>query len=130
MRYLNSFLNERVENYSKHISKPELARKGCSRLSPYIAWGNLSIRQVYTAAWESRKKGTFKRQIDNFASRLRWQAHFIQKFEMESTMEFIAVNKGYRKLNQRRIQDLNATRSVIILIIKFSFLFQFSIISE
>ena len=29
-----------------------------------------------------------------------------------------------------RIQDLNATRSVNILIIKFSFLFQFSIISE
>lgn len=100
MRYLNSFLNGRVENYSKHISKPELARKGCSRLSPYIAWGNLSIRQVYTAAWETRGKGKYKRPIDNFASRLRWQAHFIQKFEMESQMEFVAVNKGYRKLNQ------------------------------
>lgn len=100
MRYLNSFLNGRVENYSKHISKPELARKGCSRLSPYIAWGNLSIRQVYTAAWETRKKGKYQRPIDNFASRLRWQAHFIQKFEMESRMEFVAVNKGYRMLKQ------------------------------
>lgn len=100
MRYLNSFLKERIENYSKHISKPELSRKGCSRLSPYIAWGNLSIRQVYTAAWETRKNSNSKRQIDNFASRLRSQAHFIQKFEMESEMEFIAVNKGYRKLNQ------------------------------
>jgi deoxyribodipyrimidine photo-lyase len=100
MRYLNSFLKERVVNYSKHISKPELARKGCSRLSPYIAWGNLSIRQVYTAAWETRKNSPSKRQIDNFASRLRWQAHFIQKFEMECSMEFIAVNKGFRQLNQ------------------------------
>ena len=100
MRYLDSFLKERVENYSKHISKPELGRKGCSRLSPYIAWGNLSIRQVYTAAWETRKNSKSKRQIDNFASRLRWQAHFIQKFEMESEMEFIAVNKGYRQLKQ------------------------------
>ena len=100
LRYLNTFLNERAENYSKHISKPELARKGCSRLSPYIAWGNLSIRQIYTAAWETRQQGKYKRQIDNFASRLRWQAHFIQKFEMESQMEFVAVNKGYRQLNQ------------------------------
>jgi deoxyribodipyrimidine photo-lyase len=100
MRYLDSFLKERVENYSKHISKPELGRKGCSRLSPYIAWGNLSIRQVYTAAWETRKNSKSKRQIDNFTSRLRWQAHFIQKFEMESEMEFIAVNKGYRQLKQ------------------------------
>ena len=100
MRYLKSFLSDRVENYSKHISKPELARKGCSRLSPYISWGNLSIRQVYTAAWETRQNSKSKRQIDNFASRLRWQAHFIQKFEMESSMEFVAVNKGFRKLNQ------------------------------
>jgi deoxyribodipyrimidine photo-lyase len=101
MRYLTTFLNERVENYSKHISKPELSRKSCSRLSPYIAWGNLSIRQVYTLAWETRQNSKFKRAIDNFASRLRWQAHFIQKFEMESQMEFVAVNKGYRNLNQK-----------------------------
>ncbi len=100
VKYLNTFLNERVDNYSKHISKPELARKGCSRLSPYIAWGNLSIRQVYTAAWNASLKGKYKRQISNFASRLRWQSHFIQKFEMESEMEFVAVNKGFRKLNQ------------------------------
>ncbi|MFD2909160.1 deoxyribodipyrimidine photo-lyase/cryptochrome family protein [Flavobacterium ardleyense] len=101
MRYMNSFFEGRVQNYSSHISKPELARKGCSRLSPYIAWGNLSIRQVYTRAWEVHQQGKFKRSITNFASRLRWQGHFIQKFEMESDMEFIAVNKGYRNLKQR-----------------------------
>jgi deoxyribodipyrimidine photo-lyase len=100
LRYMHSFFEERVQNYSNHISKPELGRKGCSRLSPYIAWGNLSIRQVYTKAWEMYQQEKFKRQISNFASRLRWQAHFIQKFEMESTMEFISVNKGYRNLNQ------------------------------
>ncbi|WP_297512202.1 deoxyribodipyrimidine photo-lyase [Flavobacterium sp.] len=98
LRYLESFLNERVENYSRHISKPELGRKGCSRLSPYIAWGNLSIREIYHRTWEIRKQGKFKRQIDNFASRLRWQAHFIQKFEMECSMEFHPVNKGYLNL--------------------------------
>ncbi|MFN3969498.1 FAD-binding domain-containing protein [Flavobacterium sp.] len=100
MRYLNSFLYGRVENYSRHISKPEAARKGCSRLSPYIAWGNLSIRQVYQAAILKAQNGKYKRQIANFASRLRWQAHFIQKFEMECEMEFVAVNKGYRELKQ------------------------------
>ena len=45
-----------------------------------------------------------------------------------------STNKNYEKntLPRRfwRIQDLNATRSVNILIIKFSFLFQFCIISE
>lgn len=98
VRYLNSFFDERVENYSRHISKPELGRKSCSRLSPYIAWGNVSVREVYQHAWQKRQKGQFKRQIDNFASRLRWQAHFIQKFEMECSMEFDPVNKGYLNL--------------------------------
>lgn len=100
LRYLNTFLNERVQNYSKHISKPELGRKSCSRLSPYITWGNLSIRQVYQASWNKRQEGKYKKQIDNFVSRLRWQAHFIQKFEMEPEMEFQAINKAFRNLNQ------------------------------
>lgn len=100
MRYLKSFLEERVVNYSKHISKPELGRLSCSRISPYITWGNLSMRQVCHLALKFRDQKKNVRQIDNFASRLRWQAHFIQKFEMECHMEFIAVNKGYRKLEQ------------------------------
>ena len=83
LRYLQSFLNERVVNYSKHISKPDLGRLSCSRLSPYIAWGNLSMRQILHSAMEYRDKKKNVRQLDNFASRLRWQAHFIQKFEME-----------------------------------------------
>lgn len=99
-KYLKSFLNSRVDNYSKHISKPELARKGCSRLSPYIAWGNLSIKQIYHEGSNKVQDGKYKLQIQNFASRLRWQAHFIQKFEMENQMEFIAINKGYRDLKQ------------------------------
>lgn len=102
LRYLNSFLEERVINYSKHISKPELGRKSCSRLSPYITWGNLSVRQIYHASWKKRQQGKNKRAIDNFASRLRWQAHFIQKFEMEPEMEFQAINKAYRNLQQNK----------------------------
>ena len=35
-----------------------------------------------------------------FGSRLRWQSHFIQKFEMECSMEFESINKGYLQLEQ------------------------------
>lgn len=99
-KYLVSFLKNRVANYSRHISKPDLGRKSCSRLSPYITWGNLSIKMVYQRSLEARSGKKNVRQIDNFLSRLRWQAHFIQKFEMECHIEFIAVNQGYRNLNQ------------------------------
>lgn len=107
VRYLKSFLEERVANYSRHISKPELGRQSCSRISPYIAWGNLSIRQVIQLSMQFREKKKNVRQIDNFTSRLRWQAHFIQKFEMECHMEFLAVNKGYRNLKQTVIPEFH-----------------------
>ncbi|MFD2550678.1 deoxyribodipyrimidine photo-lyase/cryptochrome family protein [Bizionia sediminis] len=99
-KYLHSFLGGRYKNYMFHISKPALSRKSCSRLSPYIAWGNLSVRQVYQAAKNVKTTGPNNKQLAAFRSRLRWQAHFIQKFEMEHIMEQASVNKGYHKLKK------------------------------
>ena len=98
-KYANSFFETRHENYMQHISKPALARESCSRISPYIAWGNLSIRQVYHKALACKNEAN-KRDLGAFVSRLRWQAHFIQKFEMEHTMENESINKGYNKLKK------------------------------
>lgn len=98
-KYALSFFNERHKKYMFHISKPELSRKSCSRLSPYIAWGNVSIRQIFQKAL-SYKNETNKKHLGAFISRLRWQAHFIQKFEMEHTMENASINKGYHKLKK------------------------------
>lgn len=100
-KYLQTFFDNRYHNYSSHISKPLLARKSCSRLSPYIAWGNLSSRQVLQKATTFRLHCNDKKQIDSFLSRLTWQAHFIQKFEMEEIMEFESVNKGFHSLNKK-----------------------------
>jgi deoxyribodipyrimidine photo-lyase len=100
LKYLNSFLNKRHENYIFHISKPKLSRSSCSRLSPYLAWGNLSIREVFHYSKEIKTTTTQKKSIDAFTSRLRWQSHFIQKFEMEHTMEKESINKGFQKLKK------------------------------
>ena len=100
-KYLETFFNERYFNYGSHISKPLLARKSCSRLSPYIAWGNLSTREVLQKAATFRLQCSDPKQIDSFVSRLTWQAHFIQKFEMEEIMEFESVNKGFHSLQKK-----------------------------
>ena len=99
-RYLNSFFEGRYQNYQTHISKPDLARKSCSRLSPYIAYGNLSMRQVLQRTELEKEKGKKGFGIKAFESRLRWQAHFIQKFEMECRMEFESINRGYHGLKK------------------------------
>ena len=98
-RYANTFFDKRHEKYMFNISKPALARESCSRLSPYIAWGNVSIRQIFQEALKHKTTAN-KKHIGAFISRLRWQAHFIQKFEMEHTMENASINKGYQKLKK------------------------------
>jgi deoxyribodipyrimidine photo-lyase len=94
-RYLDSFVKERYVNYSKHISKPALSRKGCSRLSPYLAYGNISMRMVYQYTNQFYETSKNKRAILNFVSRLHWHCHFMQKFEDECRMEFENVNRAY-----------------------------------
>ncbi len=100
LKYLSSFLKERHSNYMFHISKPELARSSCSRISPYIAWGNLSVREVYHQAYHLKQTAKHKKALEAFMSRLRWQTHFVQKFEMEHTMEEASINKGFHKLKK------------------------------
>jgi deoxyribodipyrimidine photo-lyase len=97
---LHYFLNNNYHNYSRHISKPLQSRTSCSRLSVYLAWGNLSLRQVYQAAKAIYSKASAKRSLQNFISRLHWHSHFIQKFEMEHRMERETLNRGFKDLNQ------------------------------
>ncbi|TDB63490.1 cryptochrome/deoxyribodipyrimidine photo-lyase family protein [Arundinibacter roseus] len=95
-RYMESFFDQRSAQYSKSISKPEASRRGCSRLSPYLAWGNVSVRMVYQRFRVAMQAGIIsKRNLNSFASRLVWHCHFIQKFESESRIEFENLNRGY-----------------------------------
>ena len=97
-RYMDSFIKERYVNYSLQISKPALSRKSCSRLSPYLTYGNISMRMIYRYTRQHYEKSSNKRALSNFISRLHWHCHFIQKFEDECRMEFENVNKGYDAL--------------------------------
>ncbi len=94
-KYLNSFLSNRISQYSYNISKPFESRKSCSRLSPFLSWGNLSLRQVYHSAKNSQIKSKDNFHLKNFLSRIRWNNHFIQKFEMDCKYETDFLNKAY-----------------------------------
>lgn len=97
-RYLHSFIAGRGEQYHKYISKPMASRTSCSRLSPYLSWGNISIRQAYQTVFFASKKSTNKFGYRSFLTRLKWHCHFIQKFEVDCTYETQCVNQGYELL--------------------------------
>ncbi len=99
-KYLSSFLSGRHLNYSRQISKPESSRVSCSRLSPYLAYGNLSMKQVYQATMQVYSGSTAKRALSAFISRLHWRCHFIQKFEDEYRIEFENFNRAYNALEK------------------------------
>lgn len=97
-RYLKSFAEKRGFNYQTHISKPTESRTSCSRLSPYIAWGNLSVKQVFQCIGTHPNGTQHSRAFSAMLTRLHWHCHFIQKFEMECSYENQCINKGYELL--------------------------------
>jgi deoxyribodipyrimidine photo-lyase len=98
-RTLQSFLTERGGNYHREMSSPNTAYDACSRLSPYLAWGALSMREVVQTtrhrqdgldqqrATASQTGTHWKRALAAFEGRLHWHCHFIQKLESEPHIE-------------------------------------------
>ncbi|MEO1586637.1 MAG: deoxyribodipyrimidine photo-lyase [Bacteroidota bacterium] len=97
-RYLMSFLEKRHPKYNKHISKPELSRTSCGRISPYLTWGNLSIKQVFQLCQHYKDKTKARQALRSFQSRLMWRDHFIQKFEMEESLEYQNQNPVFNRI--------------------------------
>lgn len=98
---VQSFFSQRGQKYAFNLSSPSASQHFCSRLSPYLAWGNLSVRQVYQQVLSHWHRPGWRQSMMAFSSRLHWHCHFIQKFESECEMEFRAVNRGYEDLPRK-----------------------------
>ena len=116
LQVLDEFLSDRCARYRGGISSPLSAPSACSRLSPYLALGCLSLREVVQAthhrlaqlaeqtcmappdeqAWSARQQAG----LHAFISRLHWHCHFIQKLESEPEIEWRNVHRGYDGLRE------------------------------
>ncbi|MEM9191753.1 MAG: FAD-binding domain-containing protein [Myxococcota bacterium] len=102
---LSSFLRERSPAYREHMSSPVTAERSCSRLSPYLAWGAVSLRRAVQATARHRSRvqrenPAWAESLDAFRSRLQWHCHFIQKLESEPRIETENMHSGYDALWQ------------------------------
>jgi deoxyribodipyrimidine photo-lyase len=105
-KYLRSFTQTRGKSYSYHISKPTESRKSCSRISPYLAWGNISIKQAYQFVKTHENFNKYKRSFGGMLTRLKWHCHFIQKFEVECAYKYSCINRGYEFLEREDKPEL------------------------
>jgi len=102
---LLDFLHDRSAHYRGGISSPLSAPEACSRLSPYLAHGCLSMREVVqaTRGQLATLSPAEKRQrlgLQGFISRLYWHCHFIQKLESEPELEWRNLHRGYDGLRE------------------------------
>ncbi|MEM9375876.1 MAG: FAD-binding domain-containing protein, partial [Pseudomonadota bacterium] len=73
----------------------------CSRLSPHLAWGSLSMRETAQAGWARQRqlkadgvKGGWRGAMSSFQGRLHWRDHFTQKLEDEPALEVRNLHTG------------------------------------
>ncbi|MEM9843978.1 MAG: FAD-binding domain-containing protein [Pseudomonadota bacterium] len=104
LRCLASFLNERGAGYRADMSSPLAGATSCSRLSPHLAWGTLSMREVAQTTWTRQRElktlpkseqGTWRGALNSFNGRLHWHCHFMQKLEDEPRLEFENLHRAY-----------------------------------
>jgi deoxyribodipyrimidine photo-lyase len=91
LELLESFLAERGQGYVKGLSSPITAGVCCSRLSPHLAFGTLSLREIVHASRRRRGPRAFE-------ERLHWHCHFMQKLESEPELEFREAHPAYAGL--------------------------------
>ncbi len=101
IRTLNSFVKKRHKNYSKKMSSPLTAENSCSRLSPHITFGTISIKSIINKIKNiCNEKDIEKSSIEAFKKRLAWHCHFIQKLYDEPKIEYQNLHPLYDGLRE------------------------------
>jgi len=108
---LASFLSDRGRQYRTAMSSPLSGATSCSRLSPHLAFGTVSLRETAQATWARLRelKGdnspdarAFRSSLISFSGRLHWHCHFIQKLESEPEIEFRELHPLLRGMRPER----------------------------
>lgn len=113
-KLLHTFINGRASRYRGGISSPLSSECAGSRLSPYLTWGVLSMREVVQSLRKQKKtieanpaiypKGLLAGLV-GFESRLHWHCHFMQKLESEPAMEFQNLHPAFNDLRDERYES-------------------------
>lgn len=134
-RMLHTFLHARGTNYRAAMSSPLEGWEACSRLSPYLAWGHLSVRTAWQATLERIEDLKAQRDearrpalvsddlppveapdarwvpsLVSFEKRLAWHCHFMQKLEDEPAIEFRNMNRAFDGLRPTTMSEVDRAR--------------------
>ena len=103
VQVLEEFLHHRGQLYRRAMSSPLSAETACSRLSPYLAYGAITVREVVQITSQRQAALTGSRNgwlgsLASFQSRLAWRDHFTQKLEDQPDIESRCLHPAYEGL--------------------------------
>ena len=112
---LTSFLESRGARYHKEMSSPVTAFESCSRLSPHLSHGTISLKTIYQTinthkltlkSLSKSERGTWIGALSAILGRLRWHCHFMQKLEDEPSIEFKNLHPAHDMLEKKLNTEL------------------------
>jgi len=118
---LASFIDHRGRDYRRAMSSPLKGAISCSRLSPHIAYGTLSLREITQKIWHYQRQlkeqknmglntGPWRGAMTAFNWRLHWHCHFMQKLEDGTPIEFKNLHPAYDNLRPAASASKDAQR--------------------
>lgn len=111
IKHAKAFFKLRYKKYQMYIHKPALSKQSSSLLSPYLAFGNLSIRMLHIATRKHIKETEdpfLKEQLKAFEKRLYWHCHFIQRVEKHPEINHEPWDKRLEGLRDDDTLKINA----------------------
>jgi len=112
IKLIQKFLNKNLNNYLKFISGPNNSDEFCSRLSPHLTNGTVSVKEVLYFIDEFKRNSDKKDVLYNkkglaaFRSRLSWRCHFIQKLEDQPSIEYKCMHNAYEGIRENQFNEL------------------------
>ena len=105
--FLDSFLDKRHLKYSKLMSSPNTAELSCSRLSPHLSFGTISIKTIIKKLSQKISEGERLDKISlfSFKKRLAWHCHFMQKLYDEPLIQSTNLHPLYDGLRENNFNN-------------------------
>lgn len=123
LNMLTSFLNGRASLYRGGISSPISSVEAGSRISPYLTWGVLSMKEVVQALNRQyirikQNPHQFPKRLEiglkGFESRLHWHCHFIQKLESEPEIEYQNLHSVFNDMRDEAYENKDAIHKLAL----------------
>lgn len=111
---LDEFFSVKLLEYSRSMSSPISAVSYCSRLSPYLAQGVVSMRELLyqmTLALDLAKQGGLSQSsrvldaLNFFSERLYWRSSYLQALEANPSIEHTVIDPLMRGIREPQFSD-------------------------